>query len=194
MNRLNTNLLENYIITLYEELYVMFSFKMRSIITDQKSLLVLNDCLNIQSSIFFFQWFNHSPLRDRIAIISNLFSACVSSKNNTTIYVCVGEDVTLSCPQAGINKTVSWFRRNVSKTTIKMIYLGSRRKDRLPPNIEVDVNEDKGENNLTIHYLTKADTGTYQCLHDKSLISWLFNIVIKGKTKKNWSIVLLYFY
>ncbi|CAC5385797.1 unnamed protein product [Mytilus coruscus] len=111
-----------------------------------------------------------------------LFSieACVSSKNNTTIYVCVGEDVTLSCPPAAINKTVSWFRRNVSKNPVINLYQGHRGKDNhLPSNIAVDVNEEKGESNLTINNFTKADTGSYQCLHDKSLTSWVFYLTMK---------------
>ncbi|VDI16611.1 Hypothetical predicted protein, partial [Mytilus galloprovincialis] len=107
---------------------------------------------------------------------------CVSSKNNTTVHVCVGEDVTLSCPPAGVNKTISWFRRNVSKNTIIIttLYRGTKGKDtNLPLNTAVDVNEEKGEFNLTIKNLTKADNGTYQCLHDKNFTPWLFRLIIK---------------
>ncbi|VDI01486.1 Hypothetical predicted protein [Mytilus galloprovincialis] len=117
-----------------------------------------------------------------------LFSieACVSSKNNTTIYICVGENVTVSCPSAGINKTVTWFRRNKSKNPITRLYAGSKGKDtNLPSNTAVNVNKEKGEFNLTIMNLTKADNGTYQCLHDKDLTSWLFHIIIKDQGNSN---------
>ncbi|CAG2249337.1 unnamed protein product [Mytilus edulis] len=114
----------------------------------------------------------------QIAVIISVFKACLSSKNNTTIYVCIGEDVTLSCPPAGFNKTISWFRRNVSKNTITTLYRGTRGKDtHLPLNTAVDVNEEKF--NLTIKNLTEADNGTYQCLHDKNFTSWLFRLIIK---------------
>ncbi|CAC5385794.1 unnamed protein product [Mytilus coruscus] len=121
----------------------------------------------------------------------SVFKACVSSKNNTTIYVCVGEDVTLSCPPAAINKTVSWFRNNVSKNPVIKLYQGHRGKDNhLPSNIAVDVNEEKGESNLTINNFTKADTGSYQCLHDKSLTSWVFYLTMKAcvSSKNNTTI------
>ncbi|XP_071122969.1 uncharacterized protein [Mytilus edulis] len=124
----------------------------------------------------------------QIAVIISVFKACLSSKNNTTIYVCIGEDVTLSCPPAGFNKTISWFRRNVSKNTITTLYGGTKGKDtNLPLNNAVDVNKEKGEFNLTIKNLTKADNGTYQCLHDKHLTSWLFRLVIKDRPIANKS-------
>ncbi|CAC5385801.1 unnamed protein product [Mytilus coruscus] len=116
----------------------------------------------------------------QIAVIISVFKACLSYKNNSSTHVCVGEDVTLVCPPAGINKTVSWFRRNVSKNPIITLYQGHKGKDNyLPSNIAVDVNEEKGEFNLTIYNLTKVADGTYKCLHDKSLTSWLFRLIIK---------------
>lgn len=106
----------------------------------------------------------------------------MSFKNNTTIYLCVGENVTLSCPPAGVNKTVTWFRKNVSMNSIAKLYSGSKGKDaNLPSNTAFNVNEEKGEFNLTIMNLTKAENGTYQCLHDKKFTSWLFHLTIKGK-------------
>ncbi|CAC5395221.1 unnamed protein product [Mytilus coruscus] len=105
--------------------------------------------------------------------------ACVSSKNNTTFHVCVGEDVTLSCPPAGFNKTVSWFMRNMSNNSIIKLY-GLKGKDtHLQSNIAVDVNVEKGESNLTVNNLSEADNGTYKCLHDHNLMSWLFHLELK---------------
>ncbi|XP_052065358.1 uncharacterized protein LOC127705146 isoform X2 [Mytilus californianus] len=122
----------------------------------------------------------------KMMIILFSIEACVSSKNNTTIYVCVGEDVTLPCPPADISKTVSWFRKNVSKNPIITLYQGLRGKDNhLPSNIAVDVTEEKGESNLTINNFTKADTGSYQCLHDKSLTSWVFYLIVKDHRQDN---------
>ncbi|CAC5395223.1 CADM1 [Mytilus coruscus] len=73
----------------------------------------------------------------------------------------------------------------MSKNSIIKLY-GLKGKDtHLQSNIAVDVNVEKGESNLTINNLTKADNGTYKCLHDQNLISWLFHLELKDCTITN---------